>query len=274
MPSPIPIPILSILFLDLLASAEIREETQLQSVTGTSQAPGPRDNDMDTSESGRNRCHSVIENVHVEMRTTNSMTVLFDSEDFMSSVMFSAGSELERSTVESPWSHRVASESAPATSNTPLPTVPNARPIEGMRSARSSLYGHVPTGLITNTATTTMRDAPLALHNAVDHLIAKHPKVLSTVSTVLTIAGGIILFPGVSASVRGTILAHPAVTIAGGIAVAVGRRLRRALNSAAALAAAQAQAQAQASGQVATEDVDEHRDGTVPEGLLSVDFVV
>ena len=103
-------------------------------------------------------------------------------------------------------------------------------------------------------------------------MIAKHPKVLSTISIVLTIAGGIILFPGVSASVRGTILAHPAVTIAGGIAVAVGRQLRRALNSAAALAAAQAQAQA--SGQVATEDVDEHRDGIVPEGLWSVDFVV
>ena len=92
---------------------------------------------MDTSESGRNRCHSVIENVHVEMRTTNSMTVLFDSKDFMSSVMFSAGSEPERSTVEGPWSHRFASESAPATSNTPLPTVPNARPIEGMREVLS-----------------------------------------------------------------------------------------------------------------------------------------
>lgn len=117
-----------------------------------------------------------------------------------------------------------------------------------------------------------MRDAPLALHNAVDHLIAKHPKVLSTVSTVLTIVGGIILFPGVSACVRGTILAHPTVTIAGGIAVAVGRWLRRALNSAAALAAEQAQAQA--SGQVTTENVDEHRDGTVPGDLLSVDFDV
>ena len=116
-----------------------------------------------------------------------------------------------------------------------------------------------------------MPDAPLTLHNAVDYLIAKHPKVLSTVSTVLTTVGGIILFPGVTACARGTILAHPAVTIAAGIAVAVGRWLRRALNSAAALAADQAQA----SGQVTIEDVDDHRrDGTEPDGLLSVDFVV
>ena len=104
-------------------------------------------------------------------------------------------------------------------------------------------------------------------------MIAKYPKVLSTVSTVLTTVGGIILFPGVVACARGTILAHPAVTIAGGIAVAVGRRLRRALNPAAAVAAAQAQAQA--SGQTTIEDVDDHRrDGDEPDGLLSVDCVV
>ena len=116
-----------------------------------------------------------------------------------------------------------------------------------------------------------MTDAPLTLHNVVDYMIAKHPKVLSTVSTVLTTVGGIILFPGVSACARGTILAHPAVTIAGGIALVVGRRLRRALNSAAALAPAQEQA----SGQVTIEDVDDHRgERTEPDGLLSVDSVV
>jgi len=114
-------------------------------------------------------------------------------------------------------------------------------------------------------------DVPLTLHNAVDHLIAKHPKVLSIISIVLTTVGGIILFPGVAAYASGTILAHPAVTIAAGIAVAVGRRLRRALNSTAPLAAAQAQA----SGQVTMEDVDGHRrDRTEPDGLLFVGFVV
>jgi len=114
----------------------------------------------------------------------------------------------------------------------------------------------------------TVSTAPLALHNVVDYLIARHPKALSTLSTVLTTVGGIILFPGVSACARGTILAHPAVTIAGGIALAVGRRLRRALNSTAASAAAQEQA----SGQVTIEDVVDYRgDGTEPDGLLSVD---
>ena len=112
-----------------------------------------------------------------------------------------------------------------------------------------------------------MPTAPPALHNVVDYLIARHPKALSTLSTVLTTVGGIILFPGVSAFGRGTILAHPTVTIAGGIALALGRRLRRALDSAA--------AQAQASGQVALEDVGDHRgDRTEPDGLLSVNFVV
>ena len=119
------------------------------------------------------------------------------------------------------------------------------------------------------TATTAATDAPPALYNVLDHLIAKHPKVLSAVSTVLTTVGGMILFPGVSAYASGTMLAHPAVTIAGGIAVAVGRQLRRALNSAAATSAA---AQAHAGGQVTIGD--HGRDGTEPDGLLSVDFVV
>ena len=86
-------------------------------------------------------------------------------------------------------------------------------------------------------------------------MIAKHPKVLSTVSTVLTTVGGIIGLPGFSEWAQGTILARPAVRVAGGIAFAVGRRLRHALNSAAAATLAAAQAQAQASGQVTIEDV-------------------
>jgi hypothetical protein len=69
-----------------------------------------------------------------------------------------------------------------------------------------------------------------------DYLITKHPKAVSTVSTVLIVVGGIVLFPGISAWANGTVLAHPAVTIAGAIAVAVGKWLRAALNSAAAKA--------------------------------------
>jgi hypothetical protein len=117
----------------------------------------------------------------------------------------------------------------------------------------------------------TVADTPLPPRNAVDYLIARHPKVLSTVSTALTIVGGIILFPGVTACASGTILAHPAVTLAGGIAVLVGRWLRRTLNSAATLAAAQAQI----SSQGTIDDVDDHRrDGTEPDGQLAVHFVV
>ncbi len=49
------------------------------------------------------------------------------------------------------------------------------------------------------------------------------------------------LLPGVSACAAGTIFAHPAVTVAGAIAVVVGKWLRVTLQSAAANGAAQAQ---------------------------------
>ena len=79
-------------------------------------------------------------------------------------------------------------------------------------------------------------DAPLGFRNGLDYLITKHPKAVSTVSTVLIAVGGMVLFPGISAWASGTALAHPAVTVAGAIAVAVGKWLRAALNSAAAKA--------------------------------------
>jgi hypothetical protein len=196
------------------------------------------------------------------MPTTNGMTVLLNPEDTMSSTMFSGSNEEiepEPATVEASWPHRLVSASASATgSSIPPPIVLEATPTEGTISCllillRSRADGH------DHAATTTVTGTLLALYNAKDYLIVKHPKVVSTVSTVLTTVGGIILFPGVSTCARGTILAHPAV----------GRRLRRALNAAAALAAAQAQA----SGQVAFEDVDDYRRDE-PDGLLSVEFVV
>jgi hypothetical protein len=100
-----------------------------------------------------------------------------------------------------------------------------------------------------------VKDAPLRLYDALDYLIAKHPKVVSTVSTVLITVGGIILLPGVSACASGTILAHPAVTVAGAIAVVVGKWPKRALNSAATKAAAQVQRR----NQRVIEDVDGYR---------------
>jgi len=86
-----------------------------------------------------------------------------------------------------------------------------------------------------------VEDAPLGLQNAFDNFIIKHRKVVSTVSTVLITVGSIVLFPGVSACASGTILAHPAVTVAGAIAVTVGNWLRNELNSATARAAARAE---------------------------------
>jgi hypothetical protein len=68
--------------------------------------------------------------------------------------------------------------------------------------------------------------------DALDNLITKHPKVMSTVSTILITMGSIVLFPGFTACASGTILAHPAVSVAGAVAVAIGKWFRTALNSA------------------------------------------
>ena len=67
----------------MLASAEIREDTQPQSVTGPFQAPGSED--INTYDGGltisRDRCPPTIENVHTEISMTNGMTVLLNSEE-------------------------------------------------------------------------------------------------------------------------------------------------------------------------------------------------
>jgi len=66
-------------------------------------------------------------------------------------------------------------------------------------------------------------------------------KVLSAVSTVLITGGNILLLPGVSACIGGVIFGPYAVQAAGSVAVAVGNRLKDAVDSAVARAAAQAQ---------------------------------
>jgi len=89
------------LFLDLLASEEILEETQPQSITSTSQAPGPRNEDINSYEGGLmisgDPCPPAIENVRTEE------------------------TETECATVERSWPHRFASASAPETSSTQIP---------------------------------------------------------------------------------------------------------------------------------------------------------
>ena len=105
----------------------------------------------------------------------------------------------------------------------------------------SSHNGHVTNWQCHQAVTTIAEDAPpLGLQNVFDNFIIKHRKVVSTVSTVLITVGGVVLLPGLSACVSGTILAHPGVTFAGGIAVVVGKWLRRALDSATARVAARA----------------------------------
>ncbi len=83
-------------------------------------------------------------------------------------------------------------------------------------------------------------DAPLVLRNALGYLIAKHPKVMSTVPTVLITVGSIVLLPGFTACATGTIFAHPAVTVSGAIAVSVGKWLRAVVHSVTVEVAAQA----------------------------------
>jgi hypothetical protein len=118
---------------------------------------------------------------------------------------------------------------------------------------------------------TTSEDGPLGLYHPLDYLIAKHPKVMSIVSNVLIIAGGVVLLPGFPTWASGTILAHPAVTVSGAIAVGVGKWLRSALNSAAANRAAHSRQR----GQGIVWDVNVRRRGrTERDRPLSVEFLV
>ena len=78
------------------------------------------------------------------------------------------------------------------------------------------------------------------MHKVLDYFITKHPKVVSAVSTVLITVGSIALHPGVASCVGGPTLAQHAVQAVGAVAVAIGKWLRTALNSAAAKAAARA----------------------------------
>ena len=110
----------------MLASAEIRKETQPQSVTGTFQAPGPGDENIKTYGGGLvisgDRRPRAIEDVNTEMPTTNTMATVLNSIDTVSSMVFPERSEEigpERATAESSWPHRFASASASASSGSP-----------------------------------------------------------------------------------------------------------------------------------------------------------
>jgi hypothetical protein len=107
--------------------------------------------------------------------------------------------------------------------------------------------------LYPETATRVIDTPPLwrvKARKVLEYFTTKHPKVVSTLSTVLVVMGNIASHPGVSACVGGPILA--AVQSVGAIAVAIGEWLRNELDS----AGATTPAQARPSGRRATEDAN------------------
>jgi hypothetical protein len=200
-------------------------------------------------------------------------------EDTMSSAMSAESNEGVGSesahTESSPRPHlfSFSTESPPATASALTPSGLEALPGEGTRSPGHPIMDILLTNKYHYAVATTSEDGPLGLYHPLDYLIAKHPKVVSIVSNVLIIAGGVVLLPGFSTWASGTILAHPAVTVAGAIAIGVGKWLRSALNAQA--AAANRAAQSRPRGQWIVRDVNVRRRGrTERDRLLSVEFLV
>ncbi len=268
------------LFPDLSASTYIWSETQSHFVTGTFRRPGSRSDEANVHE-GRltisGDCRPpATDDVGAEITTTNRTIVLIIPNNTMSSAMSSESSESiesePASAGSSPRPHRLSLPASAPTASTPPPSALEGTPGESAHCPDHPITDKFLTSKHHYAVTTTVEDAPLGLHNALDYMIAKHPKVVSTISNVLIIVGGIVLLPGVSTLASGTILAHPAVTVTGAIFVAVGKWLRCALNSAAAKRAAQARPPR---GRGIIEDVNGHRRGRMERGrLLSVEFVV
>jgi hypothetical protein len=268
------------LFPDLSASTYIWGETQSDFATGTFRRPGSRSDSANVHE-GRltflgNRRPSATGDAGAEITTTNRTIVLIIPKNTMSSAISSESSESiesEPASAESTLTpHRLSLPASAPTASTPPPSVLEGAPGESAHCPDHPITDKFLTSKHHYTVTTTVEDAPLGLHNALDYSIAKHPKVMSTISNVLIIVGGIVLLPGVSTLASGTILAHPAVTVVGAIFVAFGKWLRSALNSAAAKGAAQARLPR---GRGIIEDVNGHRRGRMERGrLLSVEFVV
>jgi hypothetical protein len=110
----------------------------------------------------------------------------------------------------------------------------------------------------------TVVDHPPALclpyaRKVLTRFVAKHRKVMSTISTVLITVGGIVLLPGVSACVGGAMMFTPqAVQAAGAIAVGVGKWLKAMVDAAAAPSLAD---QARPSDHAAAENVNSGQAG-------------
>jgi hypothetical protein len=153
-----------------------------------------------------------------------------------------------------------AAAAAAGPSSTPTSSFnPHLEATASEEAPNSSLHQSISvTSLITDTlypeTTTRAMDTPplwrVKARKVLEYFTTKHPKVLSTLSTVLVAMGNIASHPGVSACVGGPILA--AVQSVGAIAVAIGEWLRNELDS----AGATTSAQARPSGRRATEDTN------------------
>jgi hypothetical protein len=79
------------------------------------------------------------------------------------------------------------------------------------------------------TAVTTVAQAPIWLLNAtqaLDMLVAEHPKVMSTLSAILITLGTIPAIPAIAAGAGGAVLASGTAHAVGAIAVGVGSWMR------------------------------------------------
>jgi hypothetical protein len=201
---------------------------------------------------------------YAKIPTTNGTITLPVPNDSTSSVISSEGGE-EGDEVKpsgsqdgSLWKiHTVSSPvhfpAAPGTTiadstSTPTPS-PNTRPEAATPTSNEGAPRPCHSISVTSLTSNDVHPATAAadasfwqvnMHKVLNYFITKHPKVVSAVSTVLTTVGSIALHPGVAACIGGPSAQH-AVQAVGAVAVAVGKWLRTALNSAATKAAAQAQ---------------------------------
>jgi len=111
----------------------------------------------------------------------------------------------------------------------------------GSSSTPALSFNPHPEATASEATTTRSMDTPplwrVKARKVLGYLTARHPKMVSSLSTVLVAVGNIASHPGVSACVGGPILA--AVQSVGALAVTVGEWLRDALDSAGAPAQAQ-----------------------------------
>jgi hypothetical protein len=163
---------------------------------GTFQRPDSGNDETNTYEGrltiSESRRLPATDDLRAEIPT---MIVLLVFGESMSSAMSSENREdveSEPASAESfprPYHFSFSPASIPAAVSTPSPSVLKAAPGEGAYCTGDPITIILPTCNNYHAVTTTAQDAPLGLHHPADYLIAKHPKVVSTVSNVLIAVG-------------------------------------------------------------------------------------